>query len=56
MEINQEQKLSEENVQAKSNTEDVELNEDQLEALAGGVVGEDGCIPFPKFPTVPIYF
>lgn len=46
------------NIPAKPNTEDVELNEDQLEAVAGGIIGEDGCIPvpWPKFPTLPIRF
>ncbi len=36
MEMTKEQKLPEDNVQAKLNTGDVELNEDQLEAVAGG--------------------
>lgn len=45
MEMSQEQKPPEDNVQAKPNTEDVELNEEQLEAVAGGISGEDGgCI------------
>ena len=45
------------NLPAKPNTEDVELNEDQLEAVAGGIHGEDGCItfPWPKLPKIPIY-
>ena len=36
MEFKEEQKPIEENVQAKPNTQDVELNENQLEAVAGG--------------------
>lgn len=36
MEFTQEQKPPEETVKAKLNTDDVELNEDQLEAVAGG--------------------
>lgn len=44
MEFSQEQNLSEENVQVKLNTEDVELNEDQLEAVAGGKSGVTGGI------------
>ena len=46
------------NIPAKPKTEDVELNEDQLEAVAGGIVGPGGCIPpiicFPTFPTIPL--
>lgn len=38
MKFAEEQKPTEENVQAKPNTVDVELNEDQLEAVAGGGV------------------
>jgi hypothetical protein len=37
-------------------TIDAELNEEQLEAVAGGIVGPDGCIPtfpFPWIPTLP---
>ncbi|GAB3224859.1 hypothetical protein GCM10027423_60960 [Spirosoma arcticum] len=43
MEITQEQK-PEDNVQAKPSTEDVELNEEQLEVVAGGT-GEDMPLP-----------
>ena len=45
------------NIPAKQN--DVELNEEQLEAVAGGVQGEgDGCINDPVIisrPTIPIW-
>lgn len=56
MEITQEQKLSEDELQAKANTEDAELNEDQLEAVAGGkailspVIGGGPFIYDPKPP------
>jgi len=38
--------------------EDVELNEEQLEAVAGGIDGPGGCtptipFPIPCFPTLP---
>ncbi len=50
--MTQEQKPSEKTVQAKLNTEDVELNEDQLEAVAGGArgivgSGSGGCTTDP---------
>ncbi|GAA4414964.1 hypothetical protein GCM10023187_45050 [Nibrella viscosa] len=35
------------NIPARHSMEDVELNEDQLEAVAGGIDGPDGCIPYP---------
>jgi len=41
------------NIPAKPNTEDVELNEDQLEAVAGGHGGGDPSSPPPYFPTDP---
>ena len=44
------------NIPAKSNPEDVELSEDQLEVVAGGTIGEDGCIRWPTLPKIPIYF
>lgn len=50
------------NIPAKPNTEDVELNEDQLEAVAGGgLVGGGIFLPTPVFPpyttgpVIPIY-
>jgi hypothetical protein len=64
MENTQEQKLSEENVQNKTNTEDVELNEEQLEAVAGGkavlspIMGGGPLIYDPKPPictTSPVF-
>lgn len=50
------------NIPAKPNTEDVELNEDQLEAVSGGTVFPWGPIidiidilkPTPTFPDRPI--
>lgn len=35
------------NVPASQSTDDVELNEEQLEAVSGGVHGDDGCISDP---------
>lgn len=45
------------NIPAKLNTENVELNEDQLEAVAGGKGGiiDGGCTgPFEPWTTLPI--
>ena len=53
----QEQKPPEDNVQAKPSTEDVELNEAQLEIVAGGVYLNSGIIGkiidifVPNIPT-----
>ena len=42
------------NIPAKQKMDDVELNEEQLEAVAGGVWGPGGCIPsIPFIPTLP---
>jgi len=38
------------NIPTKPNTEDVELNEDQLEAVAGGKANWDVFTPSPSFP------
>ena len=40
------------NIPAEQKMEDVELNEDQLEALAGGVIGPDGCFPTNPFEDI----
>jgi len=41
------------NIPANQEMEDVELNEDQLEAVSGGVL--TGCIPYNPFSFVGVY-
>ena len=42
------------NIPAQSkHSVDVELNEDQLETAAGGIIGPGGCIPTHPFPWEP---
>ena len=42
------------NIPAQQKMEDVELNEEQLEAVAGGVVGPRGCTPSTPFDIITI--
>lgn len=44
------------NIPAQQETDNVELNEEQLEDVAGGIIGPDGCFPNPiKIPTFPSF-
>ncbi len=44
------------NIPAEQKMEDVELNEKQLEAVAGGVIGgPDGCTPPNPFDFIKLY-
>nr|WP_294924924.1 NHLP leader peptide family RiPP precursor [uncultured Flavobacterium sp.] len=39
---------------AQRHSEDIQLNEEQLEAVAGGVIGPGGCIILPIGPWIPV--